>query len=333
MILLLLLLLSLTSLSLLFLVNTRKLRMNNELDRFHDLKKIGEGTYGVVYRAFERKAGIEVALKKIRLDSDSEGVPSTCIREISILKELDHPNIVKLRDVIHAGSRLFLVFEYIDQDLKILMEKIKPKPIPLPYVKSFLWQLLQALSYCHTHRVVHRDLKPQNLLVSNEGMIKLADFGLARAFSMPTRVYTHEVVTLWYRAPEVLLGSKFYSCAVDVWSLACIFAELVSARVLFNGDSEIDQLFKIFQVLGTPTPEVWPGVEKLPDYNSLFPVWKDFKLDRCVPGIGEDGLDLLVQMLQYPPHKRVSTKMALCHRYLRDVQLDLEPLTSLLRDY
>uniref|UniRef100_A0A0N5AMD4 cyclin-dependent kinase n=1 Tax=Syphacia muris TaxID=451379 RepID=A0A0N5AMD4_9BILA len=304
---------------------------DNELTRFHNLKKVGEGAYGVVYRAIERTTGMKVALKKIRLDSDGEGVPSTCIREISILKELDHSNIVKLHDVIHTESRLFLVFEYIDQDLRNLMEKIKPKPIPLPYVKSFLWQLLQALSYCHTHRVVHRDLKPQNLLVNNEGVIKLADFGLARSFSMPTRVYTHEVVTLWYRAPEVLLGSKFYSCAVDVWSLACIFAELVSAKVLFNGDSEIDQLFKIFQILGTPTPETWPGVEKLPDYNPLFPVWKNFQLARYVPGIGDDGLDLLAQMLVCPPNQRISAKMALCHRYLRDVPVHLEPLTKLFQ--
>ena len=306
--------------------------MNSELVRFHDLTKVGEGTYGVVYKALEKKTGREVALKKIKLDSDSEGVPSTCIREISLLKELDHSNIVKLYDVIHSGTRLFLVFEYIEQDLRNLMERIKPKPIPLPYVKSFLWQLLQALSYCHTHRVVHRDLKPQNLLVNNAGVIKLADFGLARSFSMPTRVYTHEVVTLWYRAPEVLLGSRFYSCAVDVWSLACIFAELVSAKVLFNGDSEIDQLFKIFQVLGTPNSEIWNGVEELPDYNPLFPVWKGFKLERCVPGIGDDGLDLLSQMLVYPPHLRLSTKMALCHRYLRDVPVHLEPLTRLICD-
>uniref|UniRef100_F1L9E3 cyclin-dependent kinase n=1 Tax=Ascaris suum TaxID=6253 RepID=F1L9E3_ASCSU len=306
--------------------------MVDGLRKFHGFSKIGEGTYGVVYKATERKTGKLVALKKIRLDSDEEGVPSTCIREISLLKEMDHQNVVKLYEVVHVEMRLYLVFEYIDRDLKQLMDAIKPKPLPIRYIKSFLWQLFRALAYCHTHRVVHRDLKPQNLLVDNSGVIKLADFGLARSFSMSTRCYTHEVVTLWYRAPEVLLGSKFYSSAIDIWSLACIFAELITTKPLFNGDSEIDQLFKIFRILGTPTSEIWPGVEKLPDYNGAFPRWNDFLLPNHVPGLDDDGIDLLTQMLTYMPERRTSAKMAICHRYLRDVPVHIEPITTLLPD-
>lgn len=159
--------------------------------------------------------------------SETEGVPSTAIREISLLKELNHPNIVKLLDVIHTENKLYLVFEFLHQDLKKFMDASALTGIPLPLIKSYLFQLLQGLAFCHSHRVLHRDLKPQNLLINAEGSIKLADFGLARAFGVPVRTYTHEVVTLWYRAPEILLGCKYYSTAVDIWSLGCIFAEMV----------------------------------------------------------------------------------------------------------
>uniref|UniRef100_A0A914D0K7 cyclin-dependent kinase n=1 Tax=Acrobeloides nanus TaxID=290746 RepID=A0A914D0K7_9BILA len=186
-----------------------------------------------------------------------------------------------------------------------------------------------ALAYCHTHRIIHRDLKPQNLLVTNNGIIKLADFGLARTFSIPSRCYTHEVVTLWYRAPEVLLGARFYSTAIDIWSLACIFAELVRGKPLFTGDSEIDQLFKIFRILGTPTSDSWPGVEKLPDYKASFPKWKTVNLRSQVVGMNEDGLDLLKEMLVYTPMSRITAKNALSHRYLRDVPLNLPAVPSL----
>ncbi|CAO2581883.1 Cyclin-dependent kinase 2 [Lemmus lemmus] len=202
------------------------------MENFQKVEKIGEGTYGVVYKAKNKLTGEVVALKKIRLDTETEGVPSTAIREISLLKELNHPNIVKtfscrLLDVIHTENKLYLVFEFLHQDLKKFMDASALTGIPLPLIKSYLFQLLQGLAFCHSHRVLHRDLKPQNLLINAEGSIKLADFGLARAFGVPVRTYTHEVVTLWYRAPEILLGCKYYSTAVDIWSLGCIFAEMV----------------------------------------------------------------------------------------------------------
>ncbi|XP_041117296.1 cyclin-dependent kinase 2-like [Polyodon spathula] len=200
------------------------------MDIFQKIEKIGEGTYGVVYKAKNKLTGQAVALKKIRLDPETEGVPSTAIREISLLKELNHPNIVKLLDVVHTEKKLYLVFEYLDQDLKKYMDSSQPVGMPLPLVKSYLLQLLQGISFCHSHRVIHRDLKPQNLLINRAGAIKLADFGLARAFGVPLRTYTHEVVTLWYRAPEILLGCKYYSTAVDIWSIGCIFAEMVGLR-------------------------------------------------------------------------------------------------------
>lgn len=203
------------------------------IDNFSRVEKIGEGTYGVVYRARDNQKGDNVALKRIRLETEADGVPSTTIREISLLKELNHLNIVKLLDIIHTDNKLFLVFEYLNQDLKKYMESYPDKNgLPPGLVKSYLFQLLQGISYCHTHRILHRDLKPQNLLLTTDGLIKLADFGLARCFGVPIRTFTHEVVTLWYRAPEILLGSKYYSTEVDIWSIAGIFS--VSKLTLSN---------------------------------------------------------------------------------------------------
>ena len=190
-----------------------------------------------------------VALKKIRLESEDEGIPSTAIREIALLKELQHENIVKLHDVIHTDKKLTLVFEFLDQDLKKLLDNSGEEGLDEKTVKSFLYQLLNGIAHCHKNRVLHRDLKPQNLLISGNGVLKLADFGLARAFGIPVKNYTHEVVTLWYRAPDILMGSKKYSTSVDIWSVGCIFAELVNKKPLFAGASEEDQLDKIFKKL------------------------------------------------------------------------------------
>ncbi|XP_061472232.1 cyclin-dependent kinase 3 isoform X2 [Rhineura floridana] len=293
----------------------RRQRMQTFQDVFQKVEKIGEGTYGVVYKARNKQTGLLVALKKIRLDSETEGVPSTAIREISLLKELKHPNIVRLLDVIHSQKKLYLVFEYLDQDLKKYMDSSRTGELPLSLVKSYLHQLLQGVSFCHSHRVIHRDLKPQNLLINEMGAIKLADFGLARAFGVPLRTYTHEVVTLWYRAPEILLGCKYYSTAVDIWSIGCIFAEMVTRKALFPGDSEIDQLFRIFRTLGTPTESLWPGVTQLPDYKGNFPKWPRKDMKVLIPNLDRDGRDLLVQLLLYDPNRRISAKAALTHQY------------------
>lgn len=284
------------------------------------LEKIGEGTYGVVYKAVDKLTGELVALKKIRLEGESEGVPSTAIREISLLKELKHPNIVRLIDVVHVEKRLFLVFEYLNKDLKRFMDSCE-EDIPLKLVKSFLKQLLAGIFYCHTHRTLHRDLKPQNLLIDVKGNIKLADFGLARAFGVPLRSFTHEVVTLWYRAPEILLGTRVYTTALDIWSLGCIFAEMVSRKPLFPGDSEIDQIFRIFRTLGTPDEKVWPGVSQLPDYKPLFPRWDPQEMKQIIPNLGIAGEDLLKKMLTYDPNRRITAKDALYHKFLEDAEL------------
>lgn len=211
-----------------------------------------------------------------------------------MLRELNHPNVVRLLDVIHNDKNLYLVFEYLNQDLKKLLDNHDAAGLDDSLVKSYLWQLLQGIAHCHTQRVLHRDLKPQNLLIDEEGNIKLADFGLARSISLPIRSYTHEVVTLWYRAPEILLGSSVYGPAVDIWAIGCIFAEMYTKKALFPGDSEIDQLFRIFRTLGTPNETIWPGVTSLPDFKKTFPQWAKQDLARCLPQMGKDAIDLLM---------------------------------------
>ncbi|CAK8687875.1 cyclin-dependent kinase 1-like [Clavelina lepadiformis] len=299
-------------------------------DDYVKIEKIGEGTYGVVYKGRNKKTNQIVALKKIRLESEEEGVPSTAIREISILKELQHPNIVALQDVVLQESNLYLVFEFLQMDLKRYMDTIPSgKYMDKDLVKSYTFQILQGISYCHSRRVLHRDMKPQNLLIDRNGIIKLADFGLARAFGIPVRVYTHEVVTLWYRAPEVLLGSSRYSTPVDVWSIGTIFAEMATKRPLFHGDSEIDQLFRIFRVLGTPTDDIWPNVTQLKDYKQSFPKWKAGNLMDSVKNLNEQGIDLLAKCLIYDPCKRLSAKVALRHPYFDNLDKKALPGTHI----
>ncbi|KAG7691443.1 hypothetical protein KL930_001201 [Ogataea haglerorum] len=274
-----------------------------ELNDFEKLEKIGE-----------------VALKKIRLESEDEGVPSTTIREISLLKELRDDNIVALYDIVHSNSnKIYLVFEFLDMDLKKYMESIpEGEGLGRDMVKKFMLQLVRGLYHCHAHRVLHRDLKPQNLLIDKEGNLKVADFGLARAFGVPLRAYTHEVVTLWYRSPEILLGGKQYSTGVDMWSIGCIFAEMSNRKPLFAGDSEIDQIFKIFRVLGTPTEEIWPDVTYLSDFKPSFPKWSKQNLADIVPNLDPHGVNLLEQLLTYDPAGRISAKRALMHPYFQE---------------
>lgn len=296
-----------------------KLRMED----FTKIEKIGEGTYGVVFKGRNKKTDEIVAMKKIRLESEEEGVPSTALREISLLKELQHPNIVCLQDVIMQEVKLYLIFEFLTMDLKKFMDTKSKMDMNL--VKSYTYQILQGILFCHRRRVVHRDLKPQNLLIDKEGSIKIADFGLARAFGVPVRVYTHEVVTLWYRAPEILLGATKYSCPIDIWSVGCIFAEMCNKRPLFQGDSEIDQLFRIFRVLRTPNDEIWPGVTSLPDFKPTFPAWSTNNLAAQMKNLDADGLDLLQQMLHYDPAKRITAKKALTHRYFDNLDKEALP--------
>jgi len=293
------------------------------LDQLYErLQKIGEGSYGVVYKAKSRSDDKLVALKKIRFEQENEGVPSSALREISLLLELDHPNIVSLLNVILTSRKLFLVFEFLDYDLKKYMDAING--IEPSLVRSYTFQILHALFFCHKRSVLHRDLKPTNLLIDRYGNLKLADFGLARAFNFPiNQPYTHEVITLWYRAPEILLGSQYYSTPVDIWSTGCIFAEMLTNRPLFPGDSEIDQIFRIFRSLGSPTEEMWQGWTSLPDFKPIFQKWKKQSLSGILPGADPVALDLLEKLLVYDPQKRITAKEAVEHLYFQPIKTDV----------
>ncbi|KAH8919879.1 CMGC/CDK/CDC2 protein kinase [Atractiella rhizophila] len=290
----------------------------------HD--KIGEGTYGIVYKGRDLEDGSLIALKKVKLDNDDEGVPSTAIREISILKEMDHPYVVGLRALIHDGPQLYLIFDFLESDLKRYIRKLQT--LPKETVRKYSFQLCEGIRYCHSRRIIHRDLKPENILVSSSGDIKIADLGLARTFTLPMRAYTHEIVTLWYRPPEVLLGQRGYNTAVDMWSVGCIIVEMMTGKPLFGGDSEIDEIFKIFQILGTPTEEMWPDIKNLPQYKPNFPKWNGRGLYREVEDLEMDAHDLIMRMLRYHAAKRISAKRALEHDYFTPYFASLDMMRS-----
>uniref|UniRef100_A0AAQ6A7X3 Protein kinase domain-containing protein n=1 Tax=Amphiprion ocellaris TaxID=80972 RepID=A0AAQ6A7X3_AMPOC len=273
-----------------------------KLETYIKLDKLGEGTYATVFKGRSKLTDNLVALKEIRLEHE-EGAPCTAIREVSLLKDLKHANIVTLHDIVHTDKSLTLVFEYLDKDLKQYMDDCG-NILSMQNVKIFLFQILRGLAYCHRRKVLHRDLKPQNLLINDRGELKLADFGLARAKSVPTKTYSNEVVTLWYRPPDVLLGSSEYSTQIDMWGVGCIFYEMAAGRPLFPGSTVEDELHLIFRLLGTPTEDsrdihyeskkrisadeamrqpyfrsLGPRVHTLPENISIFTL-KDVQLQR-----------------------------------------------------
>ncbi|CAK8567193.1 unnamed protein product [Lathyrus sativus] len=300
------------------------------VDEFERLNKIDEGTYGVVYRAKDKKTGEIVALKKVKMEKEKEGFPLTSLREINILLSFHHPFIVDVKEVVVGSSldSIFMVMEYMEHDLKGLMEAMK-QPFSQSEVKCLMLQLLEGVKYLHDNWVLHRDLKTSNLLLNNRGELKICDFGLARQYGSPLKPYTSLVVTLWYRAPELLLGTKQYSTAIDMWSLGCIMAELLSKEPLFNGRTEFDQLNKIFRILGTPNETIWPGFSKLPlvkanyvkhQYNLLR---KKFPATSFTgsPVLSDSGFDLLNKLLTYDPEKRITAEDALNHEWFHEVPL------------
>ncbi|VAH18785.1 unnamed protein product [Triticum turgidum subsp. durum] len=313
------------------------------VDCFEKLEQIGEGTYGQVFMAKETETKEIVALKKIRMDNEREGFPITAIREIKILKKLHHQNVIQLKEIVtspgpdrdeqgkqidgnkYKGS-IYMVFEYMDHDLTGLADKPGMR-FTIPQIKCYMKQLLTGLHYCHINQVLHRDIKGSNLLIDNEGNLKLADFGLARSFSSDHNAnLTNRVITLWYRPPELLLGSTKYGPAVDMWSVGCIFAELLNGKPILPGKNEPDQLTKIFELCGTPDELIWPGVTKMPWYNNLKP---PRQLKRHVKDAFKHfdfhALDLLERMLTLDPSKRISANEALDSEYFWTDPLPCDP--------
>jgi len=299
------------------------------VDVYEKLHKIDEGTYGVVYKAKDKVTGDIVALKQVKLISTKEGFPVTALREINVLLSLDHPNIVNVREMVVGNTmdKIFMVMDFMEHDLKGLMMAMT-QPFSASEIKRLMLDLTSALDYCHEHWVLHRDLKTSNMLFNNRGIACLCDFGLARKYGDPLKEYTQLVVTLWYRAPELLLGAKVYGAAIDVWSLGCIFAELVLRKPLLPGQGEIDQIDKIFKLLGTPTEASWPGSSQLPHmkkvkfrpqpFSHLRDKFKRGMSFTSETALSEKGLELLAAMLTLNPDERITTKQALEHEYFSE---------------
>ncbi|XP_039649617.1 cyclin-dependent kinase 15 isoform X2 [Perca fluviatilis] len=282
------------------------------------LEKLGEGAYASVYKGISRINGQLVALKVIRMKTE-EGIPFTAIREASLLKGLKHANIVVLHDIIHTRESLTFVFEYVQTDLAQYLSE-HPGGLHSHNVRLFQFQLLRALSFIHSRRILHRDLKPQNLLISYLGELKMADFGLARSKSIPSQSFSSEVVTLWYRPPDVLLGSTDYSTALDIWGAGCILVEMLQGAPAFPGDSDVfQQLHKIWTVLGVPSEDSWPGVSQLPNYRPELFLHSEPKQFRSVwkrlEQLPYKTEDLVQRMLTVVPGDRISAQAALQHPY------------------
>ncbi|CAK9860032.1 unnamed protein product [Sphagnum jensenii] len=315
------------------------------LQQYELMGKIGEGTYGLVYLVRSKQPahrGMKIAIKKFKQSKEGDGVSPTAIREIMLLRECIHENILKLINVHinHGDMSLYLAFDYAEHDLYEVIRHHREKlsfAMNQYTVKSLLWQILNGLNYLHSNWIIHRDLKPSNILVMGEGdeqgVVKIGDFGLARIFQAPLKPLCDNgvVVTIWYRAPELLLGVKHYTTAVDMWAVGCIFAELLTLKPLFQGVEDkstpnpfqLDQLEKIFKVLGHPTLEKWPTLANLPHWQSNRLLIQSRKYDNSglcsivqLPPKSA-AFDLLTRMLEYDPAKRITAAQALEHGYFR----------------
>jgi len=287
--------------------------------RMNRKNQIGCGTYGSVFEGVAPD-GTKVALKKIKEDStrddrgaSSEGFPITALREIQILKALSHENIVNLIDVVTDSGpdrSVYMVFEYCDHDLTGLLDTDPPISFMASQIKYYMHCIFEALYYLHSKNVYHRDIKGANILISNNGDVKLADFGLARVADNSGR-YTNTVVTLWYRAPELLLGTQKYDDKIDVWSAGCVFAEMLrNGKGLFRGATVPDQLTQIYNICGTPDANDWPEARMLSFYTDPTPK-RPRKLPSMFSSTDYEAVKLLDMCLQLNPKKRCSAKQAL----------------------
>lgn len=299
------------------------------MSRFEKQHCCGKGTFGEVYCAKELSTGRTVALKQIKLNG-KEGFPRTAIREIIIMKKHVHPNILSIEEVVWAeDGDVFLVMDYYNYDLRKLLEKHQLK-FNGSEVKYLFSQLAKGVAYLHENVLMHRDLKTENILINTKGDLKICDFGLARTF-YTEKTYTPVVITLWYRPPELLLGPCAYSCEVDQWSVGCIFGELIRSAVLFTGNNEIDQVDKIFSIIGTPNEDTWPDYEELPGaQKTSFRTYPNRLRTLFPPDIlSASGFDLLSKLLTCDPAERFTAEETLNHDYFSEAP---EPVSSIAID-
>lgn len=290
-------------------------------------RKVGEGTYAVIYVGRQIQTDRKIATKELKTGLFKDGLDMSAIREVKYLMELQHPNVIELIDVfLSQDNNINLVLEFLPCDLEIL---IKDQAIVFKSsdIKSWLLMTLRGLHHCHRNFILHRDLKPNNLLLAPDGQLKIADFGLSRAFGNANEDFTPKVVTRWYRAPELLFGAKHYTGAVDVWAVGIIFAELMLRTPYLPGKDDIDQLDVTFKALGTPTEQIWPNVSSLPLYNALkvYPLPSKQELRNRFSAATELALDLMILMTQLDPARRCNTEQALSSDYFTETPLATPP--------
>lgn len=281
--------------------------------RYEKIKFIGEGQFATVFMARDTLTDKIVAIKKIKrgnIQDTRDGINRTALREIKLLQELNHENVISLLDVYGKDSGISLVFEKLEVDLEDILRSSTIILTP-SHIKSYILMTLRGLEYLHSNFILHRDLKPNNLLLNENNILKIADFGLARTFGSPSRVYTHQVVTRWYRAPELLYGSKMYGTGIDIWAVGCILAELFLRNPIFPGDTDLETLDKIITVLGPPTERNWHGVTDLPDYVEFKSSSNGVPFTEIFTAVNQEGIDLLSSLLKLCPAKRCDCTKAL----------------------
>ncbi|XP_037061675.1 serine/threonine-protein kinase MAK isoform X1 [Peromyscus leucopus] len=285
------------------------------MNRYTTMRQLGDGTYGSVLMGKSNESGELVAIKRMKRKFYSWDECMN-LREVKSLKKLNHANVIKLKEVIRENDHLYFIFEYMKENLYQLM-KDRNKLFPESVIRNIMYQILQGLAFIHKHGFFHRDMKPENLLCMGPELVKIADFGLARELrSQPP--YTDYVSTRWYRAPEVLLRSSVYSSPIDVWAVGSIMAELYTFRPLFPGTSEVDEIFKICQVLGTPKKSDWPeGYQLASSMNFRFPQCIPINLKTLIPNASTEAIQLMTEMLSWDPKKRPTASQALKHPYFQ----------------
>ncbi|XP_076046653.1 cyclin-dependent kinase 10-like isoform X2 [Oratosquilla oratoria] len=294
---------------------------------FEKLNRVGEGTYGVVYRARDKRSNEIVALKKMRMEKEKDGMPISGLREIMLLQACKHKNIVCLKEVVVGRSleSIFLVMEYCEQDLASLLDNMQ-MPFMESQVKCIIIQVMKGLAYLHSKQIIHRDLKVSNLLLNNVGTLKIADFGLARELGFPISPMTPQVVTLWYRAPELLFQAKSQTTAVDMWAVGCILGELLLHKPLLPGKSEVDQIDLIINLLGTPNDNIWPGFSSLPAMKTFTLKEQPYNnLKTRFPRLSTAGHRLLNFLFMYNPERRATATECLESSYFKEQPLPCDP--------
>lgn len=285
-------------------------------ERFQKLERLGQGAFGEVRAGLDTWTGSKVALKYVSVNKNSgeSSVSRAVFREIqSLLLLQDNNHIVRLISYFPDEASVCLVFEYLDSDLAEVIQQ-SPSSLRISDVKAYAHMILTALNHCHQCGIVHRDVKPSNILLSLDGVVKLADFGLARLIT--DKSMSHQVSTRIYRAPELLFAARHYDAAVDIWSCGAVVAEMFLLKPLFNGSNDIDQIFRVFQVMGSPNTTTWPGVVDLPDFSKVkFPDMLPLDFRELFPRLCSDDIEFIHQMLKLNPSHRMSAADLLKHSY------------------